>query len=70
MKPQDTIDFHLRWGWTKLSKLYSAEAERRGHSILFVFHPLAHREKWNTPPLNWTQNGHGIHQLVPVLARA
>ena len=48
MKPQDTIDFHLRWGWTKLSKLYSAEAERRGIPFSFVF-ILLHTEKKGTP---------------------
>ena len=48
MKPQDTIDFHLRWGWTKLSKLYSAEAERRGIPFSFVF-ILLHTEKSGTP---------------------
>ena len=48
MKPQDTIDFHLRWGWTKLSKLYSAEAERRGIPFSFVF-ILLHTEKTGTP---------------------
>ena len=37
MKPQDTLDFHLRWGWSKLSRLYAVEAERRGIPVSFVF---------------------------------
>ena len=37
MKPQDTLDFHLRWGWSKLSRLYAVEAERRGIPVSYVF---------------------------------
>lgn len=48
MKPQDTIDFHLRWGWTKLSRFYSSEAERRGIPFSYVF-ILLHIEKTGTP---------------------
>lgn len=48
MKPQETIDFHLRWGWTKLSRFYASEAERRGISFSYVF-ILLHIEKTGTP---------------------
>lgn len=48
MKPQETIDFHLRWGWTKLSKLYASEAERRGIPFAYVF-ILLHTERNGTP---------------------
>ena len=48
MKPQETIDFHLRWGWTKLSKLYASEAERRGIPFSYVF-ILLHTERSGTP---------------------
>jgi DNA-binding MarR family transcriptional regulator len=48
VKPQDTIDFHLRWGWTKLSRLYSSEAERRGIPFSYVF-ILLHTERAGTP---------------------
>ena len=48
MKPQETIDFHLRWGWTKLSKLYANEAERRGIPFSYVF-ILLHTERSGTP---------------------
>ena len=37
MHPQDTIDFHLRWGWQKLARFYSTEAERRGIPFSYVF---------------------------------
>ena len=33
MKPQETIDFHLRWTWHKISRLYNLEASRRGFSM-------------------------------------
>lgn len=48
MKPFDTIDFHLRWGWTKLSRLYASEAERRGIPFSYVF-ILLHTEREGTP---------------------
>jgi DNA-binding MarR family transcriptional regulator len=48
VKPQDTIDFHLRWGWTKLSRLYNSEAERRGIPFSYVF-ILLHTERAGTP---------------------
>ena len=48
MKPQDTLDFHLRWAWTKLSRLYNAEADRRGIPLSYVF-ILLHTERQGTP---------------------
>ena len=48
MKPEDTIDFHLRWAWTKLSRLYASEAERRGIPFAYVF-ILLHTERTGTP---------------------
>jgi len=48
VKPQDTLDFHLRWAWTKLSRLYNAEAERRGIPFSYVF-VLLHTERQGTP---------------------
>jgi MarR family transcriptional regulator, organic hydroperoxide resistance regulator len=48
MKPQDTLDFHLRWAWAKLSRFYSAEAERRGIPLSYVF-ILLHTERTGTP---------------------
>ena len=48
MTPQDTLDFHLRWAWTKLSRLYNAEAERRGIPFSYVF-VLLHTERQGTP---------------------
>lgn len=48
VKPQDTLDFHLRWAWTKLSRLYNAEADRRGIPFSYVF-VLLHTERQGTP---------------------
>jgi DNA-binding MarR family transcriptional regulator len=33
MKPEQTIDFHLRWAWAKTSRLYNAEAAKLGGSM-------------------------------------
>ena len=48
VKPQDTIDFHLRWSWTKLVRLYGQEADRRGIQLAYVY-VLLHTEKSGTP---------------------
>ena len=48
VKPQDTLDFHLRWAWTKLSRLYNAEADRRGIPFSYVY-ILLHTERQGTP---------------------
>ncbi len=48
MRPYETIDFHLRWGWTKLSRLYASEAERRGIPFSYVF-ILLHTDREGTP---------------------
>jgi MarR family transcriptional regulator, organic hydroperoxide resistance regulator len=48
VKPQETLDFHLRWAWTKLSRLYNAEADRRGIPFSYVF-ILLHTERQGTP---------------------
>jgi DNA-binding MarR family transcriptional regulator len=48
MVQQPMMLFHLRWGWTKLSRLYSAEAERRGIPFSYVF-ILLHTDRNGTP---------------------
>lgn len=30
MKPEETIDFHVRWAWLKISKMYNQEAYKYG----------------------------------------
>ena len=30
MKPEDTIDFHIRWAWLKIARMYNQEAARHG----------------------------------------
>lgn len=48
MKPNETVDFNLRWGWAKLAKLYSAEAEQRGITMS-VGYALLSIERQGTP---------------------
>lgn len=48
MKPNETLDFNLRWGWAKLAKLYTAEAELRGIT-LSVGYALLSIEREGTP---------------------
>ena len=30
MKPEETIDFHVRWAWLKISKMYNQETNKYG----------------------------------------
>jgi len=30
MKPEETIDFHIRWAWLKIAKMYNQEAAKHG----------------------------------------
>jgi DNA-binding MarR family transcriptional regulator len=33
LKPEETIDFHLRWGWFHISRIYGGEASKIGGSV-------------------------------------
>ena len=33
MKPEETIDFHLRWVWAKVSRLYNHEAAKHNSTM-------------------------------------
>jgi DNA-binding MarR family transcriptional regulator len=48
MKPNETVDFNLRWGWAKLAKVYSVEAEKRGITMS-VGYALLSIERDGTP---------------------
>lgn len=48
MKPEETIDFHLRWLWMKTMRLYNMEAARYGGSMS-VGYVLLNIDKEGTP---------------------
>lgn len=48
MKPEETIDFHLRWTWNKISRMYNAEAALSGISMSVGF-TLLNIDKEGTP---------------------
>lgn len=33
MKPEETIDFHIRWAWHRISRGYNSVADRHGFSM-------------------------------------
>ncbi len=33
MTPEETIDFHIRWAWAKLSKTYNSAAQKHGATM-------------------------------------
>ncbi len=48
MKPEETVDFHLRWVWAKVSRLYNAEAAKYDGSMAIGF-ILLNIDKEGTP---------------------
>jgi DNA-binding MarR family transcriptional regulator len=48
MKPEETIDFHLRWLWLKIIRLYNTEAAKFG-GTMSVGYILLNIDKDGTP---------------------
>jgi DNA-binding MarR family transcriptional regulator len=48
MKPEETIDFHIRWAWAKISKAYNVEAAKNGGTMA-VGYVLLNIDKDGTP---------------------
>jgi MarR family transcriptional regulator, organic hydroperoxide resistance regulator len=48
MKPEDTIDFHIRWAWAKMSKAYNVQAAKVNATMPMAF-TLLSIDKDGTP---------------------
>lgn len=48
MKPEETVDFHIRWAWAKMSKAYNAEAVKHNATMPMAF-ALLSIDKDGTP---------------------
>lgn len=48
MKPEETIDFHIRWAWAKISKAYNSEAVKNGGTMA-IGYVLLNIDKEGTP---------------------
>lgn len=48
MKPEETIDFHIRWIWSKIARLYNTEAARHDGTMSMGY-ILLNIEKEGTP---------------------
>jgi DNA-binding MarR family transcriptional regulator len=48
MKPEETIDFHIRWAWAKISRMYNTEASKNGGSMS-IGYVLLNVDKEGTP---------------------
>ena len=33
MKPQETVDFHIRWSWYNISRMYNTKANEFGGTM-------------------------------------
>lgn len=48
MKPEETIDFHIRWTWARISRWYNIEAAQRGGTMSLGY-ILLNIDKEGTP---------------------
>jgi len=48
MKPEDTIDFHIRWAWYNISRMYNMQASKFGGSMAIAI-TILNIEKDGTP---------------------
>lgn len=48
MKPEDTLDFHIRWAWSKISRMYNHEAAKEG-GTMSVGYTLLNIDREGTP---------------------
>ncbi len=48
MKPEETIDFHIRWAWAKISRMYNMEASKNG-GTMSIGYVLLNVDKEGTP---------------------
>jgi DNA-binding MarR family transcriptional regulator len=49
MKSEETLDFHLRWAWHNIARLYNAEAAQHGITMSTGFVLLSIDQKEGTP---------------------
>lgn len=49
MKPEETIDFHIKWAWHKISKFYNSEAQQHGITMAMGYVLLNIDSKEGTP---------------------
>jgi len=49
MKPEETIDFHIRWAWFNISRMYNIEAANYGGSMAIGYTLLNIDTKDGTP---------------------
>lgn len=48
MRPEETFDFHIRWAWAKISRMYNAQAAKHG-GTMSIGYVLLNIEKEGTP---------------------
>tara|TARA_Y100000589_G_C27160911_1_gene632708 strand:- start:1582 stop:2022 length:441 start_codon:yes stop_codon:yes gene_type:complete len=48
MKPEDTVDFHIRWSWYNISRMYNVKATEYGGTMA-IGYALLNIDKEGTP---------------------
>lgn len=49
MKPEETVDFHIRWVWAKISRMYNHEAAKSGGTMSIGYALLSIDKENGTP---------------------
>ena len=49
MKPEETIDFHIRWAWHGIARIYNSQADKHGLSMSTGYILLNIDQKAGTP---------------------
>ena len=50
MKPTDTVDFHIRWSWYNISRMYNTQANEFGGTMA-IGYTLLNIDKDGTPSM-------------------
>ena len=48
MKPEETFDFHIRWAWARISRMYNAQAANFG-GTMSIGYVLLNIDREGTP---------------------
>lgn len=49
MKPEETVDFHIRWAWYKIARMYNNEAAKHGSTMAAGYVLLCIDQENGTP---------------------
>ena len=63
MKPNETADFHIRWSWYNISRMYNTQANEFGGTMAIGYTLLNIDKDGNTIYEAGSENGYGTKKL-------